>query len=128
MTRIWEIFKDRNKFMEILTKKDIPLLNSNKFNLKCGELITNNYYKSIYYVLGEILKIYSQCLAVLSKKEGNKFTDKFGTETGFYKEKYVIIKKIEQDFIKKQWSFSFSLYRTPEYDQLYCNIKFFYLL
>ena len=45
----------RNKFMEILIKSDIPLLNSNKFNLKLGELITNNYYKSISYVLGEIL-------------------------------------------------------------------------
>ena len=222
MNRIWEILKDRNKFMEILTKTDIPLPNSNKFNLICRELITNSYYKSISYVLGGILikfsvypntldnsslviyeivyknenmssfledykkpnlklflellslflkqnpvflyeyqsillncdinklwyflinesyytleylnnkinskKTCSQCLTLPSKKEGDKFIYKFGTETSFYKEKYAIIKKIEQDFIKRQWSFSFDLYHTPEYDHLYCNINFFLLI
>ena len=70
-------------------------------------------------------KICSQCLVLLSKKEGDKFIDKFGIQTRFYKEKYAIIKIIEQDFINKQWSFSFDLYHTHECDQLFCNINFF---
>ena len=222
MNRIWAILKERNKFMEILTKTDIFSSNSNKYNLICEELITNNYYKSISYVLGEILfkfsvypntldnsslvifeiiyksenissflennkapdpklflellslylkqnpvflyeyqsillncdinklwyflinesndtlefinnkinykKICFHSLALLPKKEGDKFIYKFGTETGFYEEKIAIVNKIEQDFVKKQWSFSFNLYHTLDNNQLYCSVKFFVLI
>ena len=227
MNRIWTILKDNKQFTEMLTKSQINmLLNSKTVDVKCSELITNNYYKAISYTFSnfllkftiypntldnsslvihelissnqfdssinqstleqipktflgylnvylkenpvflyeyqsillncEIIKIWDflvnesdftlECIdnkihtkinnnnmphvstIHTPKKEGDKFIYNFGSLDHNNKTKYAIVQKIEQDFVKKQWSFSFELYHTPEYNYPYCIVNFFLLI
>ena len=230
MNRIWTILKDNKKFTEMLVESQISkLLNLKTADIKCSELITNNYYKAISYTVNNFLlkltiypntldnsslvihelissnqfdssinqctleqipKIFLEYLNVYlkenpvflyeyqsillnceiikiwdflinesdftlecidnkintkinnninintshvstkhtPKKEGDKFIYNFGSLEYNNTTKYAIVQKIEQDFVKKQWLFSFELYHTSDYSYPYCIVNFFLLI